>query len=259
MNGDVVNAVADLGVGIGNELRNQALVDRLPGFARIVGAERARSGNGDVDAIRIFLVENDGVETHAAGAGLPLGAGAVSAQAGKFAPILAAVGGFEKSGVFHARVDEIRIGMGRVKVPDTLEFPGMLRAVVELMGGERRAGFLRIVVFEFVTFALGGSVRRFGFAGRRAWLEPGFAAVIGTLNDWADPAACLRAVDAIWIHGRPLQVIDLPAGEMWAADLPFFALAVGRKNKRSLARANQHSNFAHVLLLLIGAILSVQL
>src|SRR5260370_2124025 len=126
MHGDVVNTVADFGVGIGNELRNQALVDRLPGFARIVGAERARSGNGDVDAIRIFLVENDGVETHAAGAGLPLGAGAVSAQAAKLAPILATVGGFEKSGVFHSRVDDVWIGGRLLGMPDTVEFPGML-------------------------------------------------------------------------------------------------------------------------------------
>src|SRR5258708_17242457 len=111
MHGDVVNAVADFGVGIGNELGNQALVDRLPGFARIVGAERARGGNRDVDAIRIFLVENDGVETHAAGAGLPLGAGAVSAQGGMLAPILAAVRGLEKSRVFHARVDDVWIEM----------------------------------------------------------------------------------------------------------------------------------------------------
>src|SRR6267378_826324 len=141
MHGDMVDAVADFGVGIGNELRNQALIDGLPGFAGVVGAERARGGNRDVDAIRIFLVENDGVETHAAGAGLPLGAGAVSAQAGKLAPILAAVGGLEKSGVFHARVDDVWIGMRRLEMPDALEFPGMLSAIVELVGGKRRACF----------------------------------------------------------------------------------------------------------------------
>src|SRR5258708_36455365 len=141
MHGDVVNAVAEFGVGIGNELRNQALVDRLPGFACVVGAERARGGNGDVDAIGVLLVENDGVETHAAGAGLPLGACTVAAQAGKFVPVLAAVGGFEKNRVFHARIDNVWIGMRRLEMPDALEFPGMLGAVVELVGGERRACF----------------------------------------------------------------------------------------------------------------------
>src|SRR4029077_5759915 len=67
MHGDVVNAVADFGVGVGNVLREEALVDWLPGLARVVGTERAGGGNRDVDAIGIFLVENDGVKTHAAG------------------------------------------------------------------------------------------------------------------------------------------------------------------------------------------------
>jgi len=52
----------------------------------------------------------------------------------KLAPILAAVGGLEKSGVFHARVDDVWIGMRRLEMPDALEFPGMLSAVVELVG-----------------------------------------------------------------------------------------------------------------------------
>src|SRR5258707_9939647 len=141
MHGNMVDAVTDLGVGVGDVLRNEALVDGLPGFAGVVGAERTRGGNGDVDAIGVFLVENDGVETHAAGAGLPLGACTVAAQAGKLVPILAAVGGFEKSGVFHARVDDVWIGMRRLEMPDALEFPGMLSAVVELVGGEWRACF----------------------------------------------------------------------------------------------------------------------
>src|SRR5713226_537502 len=115
MHGDVVNAVADFGVGIGNELRNQALVDRFPGFAGVVGAECTGGGNGDVDAIGVLLVENDGVETHSA-----------------------AAGGFEKSSVFHARINNVWIGMRRLEMPDALEFPGMLGAVVELVGGERR-------------------------------------------------------------------------------------------------------------------------
>src|SRR6266478_3442439 len=99
MHGDMVDAVADLGVGIGNELRNEALVDGLPGFAGVVGAERTRGGNGDVHAIGVLLVENDGVETHAAGAGLPLGACTVAAQTGKLEPVLSAIGRLEKSGV----------------------------------------------------------------------------------------------------------------------------------------------------------------
>ncbi len=75
------------------------------------------------------------MEAHAAGAGLPLGAGAVAAESGKFVPVLAAVGGFEEGGVFDAGVDEIRIGVRRFQMPDALEFPGMLRAVIKLVGG----------------------------------------------------------------------------------------------------------------------------
>src|ERR1700675_1725213 len=139
-------------------------------------------------------------------------------------------------------------------MPDAFELPGMLGAVVPLVGGEGLPGLRRNVIGELVALAFGHSVRRFGFARGRAGLEPGFAAVVGALNDLPEPAARLRAVDAIGIHGRTLEVIDLPAGEMRAADLPIFAFAVGRKNECTLARAHQDSNFAHVLLLLVIAI-----
>ncbi len=43
MHGDVVDAVPDLGVGVGNVLRVQSLIDRLPGHAAVIGTERARS------------------------------------------------------------------------------------------------------------------------------------------------------------------------------------------------------------------------
>jgi len=99
----MVDAVTDLGVGIGNELRNQALLIGLPGFARIVGANAARSGNGDVDAIRIFLVENVVWRHMPPAHGLPTGGRCrVRRKPESSPPILAAVGGFEKSGVFHA-------------------------------------------------------------------------------------------------------------------------------------------------------------
>ena len=58
-------------VGIGNVLRVQAVVDGLPGFAAVVGAKRARRGDGDKDALGIAGIENDGVQAHAACARLP--------------------------------------------------------------------------------------------------------------------------------------------------------------------------------------------
>ena len=157
MHGDVVHAVADLGVRVGNVLRAQSLVDRLPGLAAVIGAEGARGRDGDVHALRIVGIENDGVQAHAARARLPLRAGAVAAQAGEFLPGLAAVGGAEDGGVFDAGVDGVGIGQRRLEMPDALELPRMLRAVVPLVRRERRGGR---VVDELVALALGHAVGR---------------------------------------------------------------------------------------------------
>ena len=56
---------------------------------------------------------------------------------------------------------------------------------------------------------------------------PGFAAVVGALNDLAEPSAGLRGVDAIGISGRAFEMIHLPPGKVRAGDVPFLALAVG--------------------------------
>ena len=61
-----------------------------------------------------------------------------AAQAGQLVPGLAAVGRAEDRGVFHAGVDGVGIGQRRFEVPDALELPGMLRAVVPLVRRERR-------------------------------------------------------------------------------------------------------------------------
>ena len=83
-------------------------------------------------------------------------------------------------------------------MPDALEFPRVLRAVVPLVRRERLAGLRRRVVDELVALALGHAVGRGGrLAGRRAGLVPGFAAVVGALDDLPEPAAGLRGVDPI--------------------------------------------------------------
>ena len=139
IHGDVVDAVADFGVGIGNVLRVQAFVDRLPGLAAVVGAEGARGRDRDVNALGIARIENDGVQAHAARAGLPFRSGAVAAKAGEFVPVLAAVGRFEERRIFDSGIDRVGIGERRLEMPDALELPRMLRAVVPLVGGERLA------------------------------------------------------------------------------------------------------------------------
>ena len=133
-------------------------------------------------------IEQDGVQAHAAGAGLPVGAGAVAAQSGEFLPGLAAVGGAEEGGVFDAGVDGVGIGERRLEMPDALELPGVRRAVVPLV----RAG--NAVVDELVADRL-----------------PGLAAVARALDQLAEPAAGLRGVEAVRIDGRALEVVDLPA------------------------------------------------
>ena len=78
-----------------------------------------------------------------------------------------------------------------------------------------------------------------GSPGWRAGLVPGFAAVVGALDDLPEPAAGLRGVDAVGIDGRALHVIDLPAGEVRAGDVPLLPLAVGGEDERALARADE--------------------
>jgi len=80
------------------------------------------------------------VEAHPTGARLPLGPGAVAAQAGELLPRLAAVGRAEQPRVLHPGVRRVGIGERRLEVPDALELPGVLGAVVKLVRGERFAG-----------------------------------------------------------------------------------------------------------------------
>src|SRR5207245_5270666 len=144
---------------------------------------------------------------------LPSRPGDVRAQPGTFLPVLPAIGGAKQRRIFHARVDRVRIGERRFEMPDALELPGVLRAVIPLVGGERSSSiFGRTVVDEFIALAFRRALLRgFLFSGRRAGLYPGLAAVIGTLNDLPEPAAGLRRVDPVGIRRRSLHVVNLRA------------------------------------------------
>src|SRR2546430_12643907 len=82
-------------------------------------------------------------------------------------------------------------------MPDALELPGMLGAVVELVRGERLAGIRRRVVDEFVALASRHAVRRLGHPAARRL--PRLAAVAGALDDLTEPPAGLRRVQAVRI------------------------------------------------------------
>ena len=135
----------------------------------------------------------------------------MAAQSGKLLPGLPAVGRAEQGGVFDAGVDRVRIGQRRLEMPDALELPGVRRAVVPLV----RAG--DAVVHELVAHRL-----------------PRLAAVVGALDHLPEPAAGLRRIQPIRVGGRSLEVVDLPAREVGAADVPPFALAVRRQDERAL-------------------------
>ena len=176
----------------------------------------------------------------------------MAAQPGQLVPRLAAVGRAEQGGVFDAGVDGVRIGQRRLEMPDALELPGMLRAVVPLVRGEGLAGFGRRVVDELVALALGHAVRSGGrLAGRCSGLVPRLAAVVGALDDLPEPAAGLRRIQPVRVNGRSLEVVDLPARKVRTTDVPPFALAVRRQDERALAGANQYSYLAHPLLLIL--------
>src|ERR1051325_4404945 len=109
MHCDAVDTVADLGIGVGEVFGLEAAVDRLPGLAAIVGAECTGGRDGNEDALGVGGVENNGVQAHAARAGLPLGSRSVAAQRSHLVPGLATVGGAEECGIFDAGVDGVRI------------------------------------------------------------------------------------------------------------------------------------------------------
>src|SRR5207302_1934207 len=128
---------------------------------------------------------------------LPVGTRAVAAKPGQLHPALPAVARSEQSGVFDAGVDGVRIGPRRLEVPDALELPGAGRSVVPLV----RAG--NALVGELAPNLL-----------------PRLAAVVRTLDQLSEPSAALRRVEPIRVRGRALDVVELPARQVRAADVP---------------------------------------
>src|SRR5256885_2372717 len=104
---NVMNAVADLCGRIGNVLRMEAAIDWFPRCTVVVTAKCTRCRDCYKDPFAIPGIQNDRVQAHAPGAWLPLRAGAVTAQSGKFSPRLTPVGGPEQCGIFDAGIDSV--------------------------------------------------------------------------------------------------------------------------------------------------------
>src|SRR5262249_89452 len=153
---------------------------------------------------------------------LPIRARSMSTQAGQFLPVLASVIGTEDGGVFDSGEDGLRVAQRRLQMPDAFEFPGMGCAVVPFM----RAGYT--FVAKLVTHRL-----------------PGFAAIIRPLNDLPKPTAGLRREELVWVHGRTLDVVNLPTGKMRSGDLPVLPLAIRRQNESTFPCSDQNSYATH--------------
>src|SRR4051794_39470518 len=97
-----VNAMPDFRIRVGNVLRLQALIDRLPGLAAVIRSKRTRGRDRDVDALRVRWIDHDRVQTHAARARRPVRTRSMLAQSGHLAPALAAIGGTEERGILNA-------------------------------------------------------------------------------------------------------------------------------------------------------------
>src|SRR5207245_306633 len=135
--------------------------------------------------------------------------------------------------IFHPGVNVIWIVERRFEMPDPLEFPWMLCAVVPHVCARDA------VVNELVTLAFGHAVRAFQLLGAAARRLPGFAAVAATLNDLPEPRARLRRVNPVRINRRPFHVINLPAGEMRPVHFPIFALSIRTQDECAFSCAYQ--------------------
>src|SRR5438876_530110 len=130
-------------------------------------------------------------------------------------------------------------------MPDALELPGVLRAVVPLVRGEGLARFRGRVVHELVALALRHLAGLHGHSA--AGRLPRLAAVAGALDDLSEPPARLGRIQPVRIGGGAFHVIDLPAGEVRTADVPPGALSVRRQHERALSFANLSPYPAHSL------------
>src|SRR5437588_611552 len=78
---------------------------------------------------------------------------------------------------------------------------------------------------------------------------PGLAAVVGALDHLPEPATGQGGVDPVGIGGRAFHVVNLPAPEVGAADVPALALTVRRQQERAFPRPHQYPYPAHDVLL----------
>src|SRR5215471_18685961 len=124
-------------------------------------------------------------------------------QPGELAPGHAPIDRLVQRRVLRPGVHGIRIGRGRLQVPDPLELPGSRRAVVPHV--RTRVDDVAEVVADRL---------------------PAGTAVIGPLDQLPEPPRVLRRVHPIRVNRRPLQVVYLPPAEVRPGYRPLLPLAV---------------------------------
>src|SRR6202171_2987677 len=106
-------------------------------------------------------------------------------------------------------------------MPDALELPGTRRPVViEVCAG-------LALIRELVPNGI-----------------PCLPAVVGALDNLPEPTVVLGRIDPVGVNRRPLNVVDVPAGEVRSADVPLLALCIRGQHEGTLMRPNQHSTSA---------------
>src|ERR1044071_655588 len=123
-------------------------------------------------------------------------------------------------------------------MPNTLELPRMLGAVIPLMRARDT------IVNKLIALTFGHAIRAFQFFRAASGRVPRFSAIIRALNDLAKPPASLRCVNTVRIDWRTLYVINFPTRKMRPADLPSFARTVRCQDERTFSCADQDSDFA---------------
>src|SRR6266566_9041679 len=117
-------------------------------------------------------------------------------------------------------------------MPNTLELPRMLRAVVPLVCARHT------IIDELVALGFRRAVVTFQFLRAAPGRVPLFSAVIRALNDLAEPPAGLRCINSVRIDWRTFYVINFPARKMRTADFPSFARAIRRQDERPFSCTN---------------------
>ncbi len=207
--GDLVHALAELGVGIRQEDRRDTGVGRRPARAAVPRAEHPGGGDGDRHRVRVAPVGEYRVQPLTAAARHPFVPRRVLPQGADEGETLPSVLRAVQRRRFRARVHHVGLRRGRVELPHPLQRrPGVLR---ELHGRPRR---LRPRAPEVV-----------GVEDRRAPVR----AVPSHQQPRRRPAGVDRdRVDRLRVEVRPL--VELPDATPPAPDEQPLAGAHGKQN-----------------------------